>query len=503
MSDQTIWKLNSGDWLQDDAQKSFQILQRDTRTSHAHQQGLDIITGASWHAKTESGCGGFFPSEFKYCTYCGKELATSTHKNEIWVPPCGGGCGLRIVSEQINVSSIPIKQENTIRWLEPAKETLLFPRPRGDYEFIVAPLGTKSPVLVAFDRSIGLLDYFSPAGFGGKNWISLKPTGRIAESKLPYWSWSAALVPGRTGFAVPTIDGPVWIDIDWITGTFTTKLGTGDCVGGAAALDSQLFIPVRTMENLVAIKCFDFAAGEWKQVGEPAHYVMGNSSNTQYFSIPIVDEGRRIVHWVGITGLLTFDLLNQNMLWRSWEKDSHPCRAVPELGPPYRDPFGNFWQLCYDDYDDSQQQRAFRYYKLGGDESDREDVDGGRFSSGISCFSKLYDLWEKPWTKIDKRQDQAKTIRSPLLCLNEESKISIVAHFGSGSILPLIEIVQDCDKKYNTTLRIESPLDLPIELRMPHSFNIHTPWDVRLFIYRDALYVHSPDEALCYKWRLK
>lgn len=505
MGDKPIWNLNSGDWIQDDERKRFNVLDRESRKVQANQLGLDIISGAKWHSTTESDCGGFFPPEFDCCSFCGKPLlAAGEHQNDFWVPPFGGGRGLRLVSERIHVASIPTKQENTIRWVDQDKDIFPLPRPRGDYEFVVAPLGTKSPVLVAFDRTTGLLDYFSPAGLNGGKWISLTPSPgrRVGENKLPNWSWSAAVVSGKAGFAVPTSEGPVWIGLDWQNGKCIPELDQGECIGGAATLENQIFMPA-LVEKAIAVQSFDFSANRWKQVtGTPVQDFVLKSGEDRYFSVPIVDAGRRIIYWTGVTGLLTFDLTSYSCSWRPWETDAHPCRAVLEFGPPYQDPEGNFWQICYDDYDQSQEERAFRYYKLSGDETDREDVDGGRFSSGISCFSKPYDLWEKPWAKIDKRQEQAKTIRAPLLCLDEESKATITANFGKGSISLLLEVLKDRSKKYLTELRIESP-ELAIELRMLHAFNIHTPWELRLFIYQDYLYAYSIDEALCYKWRLK
>jgi len=504
MSDKPIWKLFSGDWVQDNEKKRFDILDRETGEIQGNQLGLDIVLGAKWHHTTESSCGGFFPPEFDYCSFCGKQLAVGEHLDDFWVPPLGGGKGLRLVFERIQVASIPVKEQNALRWVDPDEDVFPLPRPRGDYEFVVAPLGTKSPVLVAFDRTTGRVDYFSPAGFKGKKWISLTPPSghRVGESKLPSWSWSAAVVSGKAGFAVPTSEGPVWIAIDWKNGKSTLKLGRGECIAGPATLENQIFIPV-FLEGAIAIHSFDFAACQWKQIGDSIQNLVLKSTKDCYFSVPTVDTERCLIYWVGVAGRLTFDLTNNSWTFCPWEMDAYPCKAVPELGPPYQDLAGNFWQICYDDHDESQQERAFRYYKLSGDESDREDVDGGRFSSGISCFSKLYDFWEKPWTRIDKRQEQAKTIRAPLLCLDEESKATITANFGKGSISPILEVVKDRDKKYQTELRIETPNDLPIELRMPRAFNINTPWELRLFIYQRHLYVYSIEEVVCYKWRLK
>lgn len=505
MTDNQIWKLQSGEWVQDTERKRFNILDQETGKVRDNQLGLDVVLGAKSHIADESACVGFFPPEFSYCLFCGKELVDGDHQSTIWVPPFGNGSGLRLVSERINTSLIPaIKQKNNVRWVDRDNDIFNLPRKRGDYEFIVAPLGTKSPVLLAFDRTTGLLDYYSPAEVEGKKWVPLSPISgrRVGESKLPNWSWSAALVSSKAGFAVPTGEGPVWIALDWKNAKCMPELGQGECIGGAATLENQVFMPI-LMDGVIAIQDFDFSKNQWKQVGASVQDFVLKSGEDRYFSVPLIDAGRRVAYWIGVAGLLMFDLTVNSCSWRPWETDENPCRAVPELGPPYQDPAGNFWQICYDDYDESQQERAFRYYKLSGDESDREDVDGGRFSSGISCFSKPYDLWEKPWVRIDKRQEQAKAIRAPLLCLDEESKATVTANFGKGSISPLLEVLKDRGKKYQTELRIESPHELPIELRMPHAFNIHTPWELRVFIFQHHLYAYSIDEAICYRWRLK
>lgn len=498
MVDQPKWEMPSGNWIQDDDKKRFFILNRETGELRSNQSGLEIIEGAKHHPASESDCGGFFPPDFDHCPYCGLRLVPGEYQSDDWVPPFGSRIGLRVLSKRFDLTAIPLKGKRPNQWVDQEKDFFSLPRPRGDYEFIVGSLGTNSPVLIAFDRTSGIVDYFSPEQGG---WLSLtRAPGRlVGESQLPNWSWSAAFINGQAGFAVPTHEGPVWIALDWVKGTCTPVFGQGESIGGVATLGKEVFAPVLS-GGALSIQRYDIATSKWKSMGEPALGWAQGGGKERTFSVPIIDEGRAVIYWVGIDGLLAFNLTDCSGVWRPWETDAFPCRAVPELGPPYRDIRGDFWQICYDDRDD-----AFRYYKLSGGESDhKDDVDGGRFSSGVSCFSKSYDLWETPWAKVDtKREDRAKSIKVPLICFEEESKATIIASFGSGSISPLLDIVRNREKTYQVELRIESLGDLPIELRMQDAFNIAAPWELRLFIYREYLYVYSIKKMACYKWRLK
>lgn len=504
--DNPVWELNSGHWIQDDEKKIFQIADRTTNRIHENQKGLDVIYGAKLHEKSESGCKGFFPPEFEYCSFCGKKLVNNENCNDIWIPPFGGGTGLRKSHENIRINRDNVKQESAVSYIDQDKDMLPLPRPRGDYEFLVAPLGTRSSVLVAFDRTTGLIDYYSPAVADVNKWISLKcaPKCRVAESNLPNWSWSAASIFEKSGFAVPTDEGPVWLSIDWGNASYKPVYGTGKCVGGAAVIEDHIFVPVETAESIV-IQNYDVVGGKWQHVAEISRKNVTRQENgNDFFSIPVVASYRRILYWIGITGLLTFDFAKHFCSWRSWETDQYPCQAMPEFGPPYQDQMGNYWQLCYDEYDQSQESRAFRYYRLNGDDSNREDVDGGRFSSGVSCYSKLYEYWETPWENIDeRRQDKAGKVRVPILCLNEGTKSTVVAHFSNESNTPFLQMLKDRDKMYHIDLTIEGPNNLPIRLRTDHVFNINAPWELRMFIYRNHVFAYSTKEAACYKWRLK
>ena len=498
MGEKRIWEMPSSSWAQDDDLKQFYLLDPKTGEPQANQRGLEILAGARSHGAGDVRCGKFYPKEFAYCPFCGKGLVPADYASTDWVPPYGRGNGLRLIPKGKNANATPLVREDPKprEWEE--MEALPLPRPQGDYEFIVGSLGTSAPVLIAFDRVGGYVDYFSPAE---EKWMPLdSATGRRAQesqSPLPNWSWSAAFLQGKPGFAVPTREGPAWIAIEWPDNKYTLVFGRGGSIGGAVAFENRIFAPVLA-ERGISILDFDVSSSKWKPAGEPARGWAPGPGKSNFFSVPIIDESRRWIQWVGIEGLLTFDAANNESSWRPWETDAFPCKAMTELGPPYRDFKGYFWQICYDEHDG-----GFRYFKLSGNESDRQNVDGARFSSGVSCFSKPYDLWKEPWGKVPERLEEARDFRIPLLCLNEDSKATLLAVFEPRVISQILDIVKDPEKTHCVFFRIEFPNFPSVNFRMRNAFNTEAPWELRVFVYRQCLFVHSLKEGVCRMWRLE
>lgn len=520
------WHLGSGVWIQDEKNRRF---------IH-EQEGKETNGGVRLHPETDSGCGEIFPPEFRYCPFCRDELKKSATEREDddggedqttkgtlvesevfttngeWTPPFGHPAGLRLVGKPIDISYLDeaAKHERTI-----AKETDAFALPKGtgDFVFLVVtiPSGYEKMIetlgsteaLVAFDRNAGDLYYQGPRS-ETKDWISFQPPEnyKIGENNLPAWSWSAALSadPTAPGFAIPTSDGPVWIGLDWNRGEIVPVVGRECCVGGAARWKTDVFVPTAS-DGGISIQKFDFGKKQWKAIGNPvsqALHAVHESGEKHFFSVPVVED-RNILHWIGVHGLLSFDPRSGHISRRPWKTGQPSCRAIPEFGPPYRDIEGNFWQICYDD-----QEEKFRYFRLNGDEGDWQDVDGGRFSSGLSCFSRYYDYWGTPWAKIDtQRNERAESFRAPLLCLDEQSLYTVTAVFGKNSTTPILNIVKNRETEFPVTLQIERPYAPCIEFDTDAVLNLPAPWDFRLFVYGGFLYAYLNAKDGCYRWRLQ
>lgn len=522
------WHLDSGMWIHDEKKRRF-----------IHEQdGKETDIEVRWHPETDSGCGKVFPPEFRYCPFCREELSwKESSKTEVrtpggvdkaiekvpvekslfirsgeWTPPFGHGVGLRLVGKSIDISYLDevAKRERPI-----ASETDVFALPKGagDFVFLVATIPFQcekmietlgsTEALVAFDRNAGDLYCHGPRN-EKKGWISFRSPKdyKIGENNLPAWSWSAALSADQTvpGFAIPTSDGPVWIGFDWNRGRIVPVAGRECCIGGAARWKTDIFIPTAS-DGGVSIQKFDFEKKQWAAIGNPvsqALHPVHEAGEKQIFSVPVVED-RNILHWIGVHGLLSFDPRSGHLSWRPWKTGHASCRAIPEFGPPYRDIEGNFWQICYDDQDE-----VFRYYRLNGDEGDWQDVDGGRFSSGLSCFSRYYDYWKTPWAKIDiQREEKAESFRAPLLCLDEQSLYTVTAVFGKDSTKPILKIVNDRETEFPVALRIERPEAPCIEFDTDGVLNFSTPWDFRLFVYGGFLYAYLNAKDGCRKWRLQ
>ncbi|MBW6479835.1 MAG: hypothetical protein K0B37_10425, partial [Bacteroidales bacterium] len=350
-------------------------------------------------------------------------------------------------------------------------------------------------------------DYYSPVE---KKWISFEIFGseRVSESRLPEWAWSSTFMSDIAGFVVPTDDGPVWIALDWGNCSYSAISGIGKCIGGVAVLQNHVMVPSR-LEDAIIINTFDHTALKWLQVCTIAETDISESRADTFFSIPVVDERRQEIYWIGFRGRLIYSKAQGSCAWQPWETDQYPCRAIPELGPPYRDKLGEFWQLCYDKDESSGVEtiESYRYYKLKGDESDREDVLRAMFCSGISCFSRNYAHWESPWDAVDEKlhRENLETVlfRVPLLCLNYESKATVTASFGKGLFLPPFLLINDFKTAHVTNLLVETPNERPFQLKTNSTLTLPAPWELRLFIYQNVLFAyHARTQAFC-SWRLK
>jgi hypothetical protein len=500
MNEYLIWEYSKS-WAQDIKNKKFYFYDREKHKIHSQQAGLEITVEAKWHPDNKTECGVFFPTEFEHCPFCGQELLFLKPNTHAWFSPFGCKNGLRMSATNIELSSIPFEEEGVTKWVPQDSPPLPLPRPHGNYHFLVSTFGAKLSILLAFDRISGEIDFFSPKE---EKWLSLSHPSNFPYrgSSLPEWSWAAAFIEGTSGFAVPTDTGPAWYAIDWINCSYSLFLGKGKSIGGTAVCKNTIYIPTRN-ENSIVINKFDHKLSEWVCCDQIDEIEDAASREDIYFSVPVVDEARQQIYWIGLRGLLTFSLNSSICTWRPWETDQYPCRAVPELGPPYRDNFGEFWQLCYDN-DKTLQEETYRYYKLTGDEGDRQDVLWAMFGTGLSSFSRLYDHWGAPWDNIDENfHEKALVFRAPLLCLDQNNKATIVASFCEGKTTPLLLLVENRKTTYPVSLSIEVQHEIPIKLETHSTLQSPTPWELRVFIYEQHLYVYSAGSSECLKWSLK
>lgn len=487
------WVIGRSEWAQHINPQRFELTRFDDADLKPDGMVHKIsgIVGARVH---ETNCDSFicakshYPPEFEYCPFCGSKLS-DTSDSEGWVPPYGAGTGIRFFER----TTLPLKTT--------AETAKVFPLPteHGDFQFIVAKMGTHSPVLICFNRMSGKVSVFNPLK---SEWLPFKEKKPwvFGENQLPEWSWSAGVIAENQlpGFAVPSALGPVWMEIDWHVGTVTPKVGSGECLGGVGVLGGKAYVPVEN-DRKISIHCFDPKSGHW----EPLYDVPVTVQDTKnFFSVPIIDEQRQSIFWIGTQGLLKCTrpdfAIHSAVLWRPWKADTDTCRAIPELGPPFRDNLGKYWQICYDDRDE-----AYSYFNLTDNEGDEQEVDGGRFSSGLVSFGKPFEYWAHPWEKRDEsRDDRSHQFRVPLLTLDPKSQATVTACFGQNINDPIKKVLTNKKKKFVTTLCIESRDGLLLCLSMDQALNCSRPWELRAFVYRNEWVVYLPEEGACWSWKL-
>lgn len=494
-TDRKTWVVGQSEWAQYINQERFELIRskgKDLKPDGMVHQVSDLILGARVH---KSNCNSFpgtnshYPPEFVYCPFCGSELIAPSD-SEDWVPPYGSGKGIKFFKRAaLSLQRTP----------ETAKA---FPLPiGGDFQFIVAKMGTLWPVLICFNRMSGKVSVFNPL----KNeWLPFKEkdTWVFGKNELPEWSWSAGLIAKNQlpGFAVPSANGPVWLEIDWDAGTVTHKVGSGECVGGVGVLGGKAYVPV-VEDRKIFIHCYDPKNGRWELLSDESK-IESEQDMKNFFSVPLIDEELKIIFWIGINGLLKCthpdSIDHTEISYHPWKTDANSLQAVPELGPPFRDNSGNYWQICYDDLEET-----YCYFNLADSTDNAHEVDGGRFSSGLVSFCKHFEYWAHPWEKRDESRDYKKNkFRVPLLTIDSKSLATVTVCFSQNLGDPIKKILTNKEKKFDTQLIIEFPDRAAEALSMSQPLHCSRPWELRPFVYRDELIVYLPETGACCSWKL-
>jgi hypothetical protein len=511
--------------LQDESSKSFKITSIFGQELSADPVApLQLLLGAKTHPASGSACEkGLYPPDFTTCPYCGSKLLEPTdHGSGAWIPPYGTGNGVKLY--QVNPSS-----DRTNAAITDNGSAFHLPSRDGRFAFFSIMFDAQQRLLVALQRDNGRLWVYRPGD--EKKWQALN--GYCGGDALPAWSWSLAVNSSETGLCIPTDQGPVFVNVNWTSGTIQTDRAKGKSIGGAIRLADYLLAPVLCDENVAIVfrKETDSTWSECPSTSDSASVVAQlrrRPDQVPCFGIPFLDESKQIVYWPCRGGYIrAFGAESSSGLtweFRPWETDAHPATALIELGPPYRKTGSRpgFWQLCEDRDTTVRDGIVNKIIKVDGDEHiDSEVVECGQFlTTGRAGFSWSDDYWDDIH-KRNPRIGEQKELRIPLLQFGEKGLVLIakVAPWEGRDELGVFS-----DIFFNRTLKTTTFVRFVLEgSGIPERalyaegvdgvqggtegslFRVsiaHVP-ELAAFIYAGSLHVYFPENNDCYRWPLE
>lgn len=519
-----FWKFKDSSWIQDVGSCSFKIHSIFGQEVISDPVApLQLLIGAKTHPLTGSPCEkGLYPSDFTTCPYCGSKLLEPKNSDaSLWVPPYGAGNGLKIYH---------LKSTSSNTELPVVGKARRFPLPsiEGRFGFCTVKLDAQQRLLIALQRDNGKLWVFRPVE---EKWQALNGCYCVGDN-LPVWSWSLAINSSEDGLCIPTDQGPVFLTIDWPTGTIRTEGTEGKSIGGAIRLGNYLLAPV-LRDDYFSIVYRKEGSSDWYECAsnsesqEVLAQLRRNSDQLSFTGVPVLDENRRIAYWPCRGGYVRVYGAESSggLTWefRPWGTDTDTATALIELGPPYRTTGSRsgFWQLCEDHDDTVRDGIVNKIIKIDGDDQvDSQIVDCGQFlTTGQACFSWGDDYWEN----IDDRNPrigEQRELRFPLLQFGEKGLVLI------AKVLPWegrdeLGVFSDlfCNRFQKTTAFVRFVIEgsgVPenalyaegvdgvqgIAKGSLFRVSLAQLLEISAFIYGDSLCVYFPENNYCYCWPL-
>lgn len=510
--------------MQDDNSKTFTIhTTSNEKYTSSKIVPLYALVEVKKHPDSESLCQkGLFPPDFKFCPYCGSNLLEINDDSYgQWIPPYGSGNGLKVYSGEL-ISSITIGSD------ESSGSKFLLPPQDGLFAFCSIKLGAKQRLLVAVNRNLGCLWVYHPDDC---EWRSL--SGDLGGDSLPVWSWSLAVDSFESGLCLPTDQGPVWLTVDWGSGSVQADRTSGQSVGGAVCVGKYVLAPVSCSNGFAVVYRKEGENG-WSECApasdamEVLAHLRGDVSPGTCLGIPVVDEDRQIAYWPGRGGYVRVVCRDPSgvLSWefRSYESDDSPAKALVELGPPYRRNGSRpgFWQLCEDRDHAVRDGIVNKIIKLDGDEGvDTEIVECGQFlTTGRASFSWADDYWDDI-LKRNPRIKEQEELRLPLLQFGEKG-LALIAkaipwegrdEFGTFSdiffnkavkAMTYVRLVVEGAGIPERALRAEGVSGAGGDNgKSLFRVKIAQIPELSAFVHGRSLYVYFPENNDCFRWPLE
>ena len=486
-----LWQAGDFLWGQD-ASGGFKLLSFRGRAVHALWSGRE---GETLAAAALDAQGKGFPSTFKFSPTEGREgglLQQAIKVSQVSLPPFAqknnDRAGVAVTDHNISIEGLSNQAEAKVR---PSCE---LPVPsRGRHHFVVGNFGLARPLLLSYELSSGSFYCWIPHE---RKWEELSPEGSMTVGGYmqPDLSWSMHVVDAECSgtLLVPTESGLARVDINLLSLTYSVDyLSSLPCLAGVIEFQSDLFALVGDPQHPQVLQ---FQAAQADQHKIRVHDISGMPAGGIPGHLRLPFKTKRELYWLSERGQIRVKADVAGKL--SVSLIAWPAGMAPRfnLGGPYVHSDGRVWQQCVDTSADDPDEHGYCFVEIGKLKPERKRVGAYRLMGGLSFLVKdQRSINQAPWDAVSGGLGDIKRITVPLLESTTGSKPMICFSTAFNGD-PDVFFAEDATMEVSYLFWGHIP-NTPNHRCVFHFDRAATPWDARVLIYEDQLFLYDPDSS--------
>lgn len=359
--------------------------------------------------------------------------------------------------------------------------------PAGLYEFMVGPVGSTSPELLALDPLMGTL-YLWLAN--AKRWEPLQHAdgGVLAESRLPREWWRCELVCGErhSRLFIPSNAGLACVQPRALELSFEVRyVGGGPACGAPIYWGDRIWVPVRDATGGLLRLCAADLTGNAAEV-----VCVTDDVADEVFAAPLSTERQAI--WQGDRGQLVLGKRLDGTLEAKYFLWPATVQPAFQFGSPYLSRTGTLWQICW-----NGTLERYVYLQLGRPQGESQPALAPRLCTGSINYRFATRMKLPPWEEPEHGDDGgADLVIVPLLESPVDSAVIGVEIASTAGLQAML----DSAERIRAVLVLQA--DLHPDIRF-FSFMSPYPWQGRIFIHDSILWFYHPELNRIKGWNLQ
>ena len=487
--------MPSGQWREGSPEAGFEQIKTAMGhpvSSFVSDQDKAALLPFAWNGESESV---IYPPEFKFHPDTGASLdgVLSRSAAGSWAPPHGdtfnpdaaaGLRGLRQTTLNINLSRLDQRSG-----VDRSDAQLKTPGP-GQFEFIVAPAGTRWPVLLALDAGRGLLHVWLPRS---QQWRPLThaQNGLLAECRLlDQRGWRAEVITGSdqtSQLFIPTDEGLACVRLDVPALVFEVNyIGGGAAVGAPMRWANRIWTLIQRAGAALELVGCDDSGQALESVAISGPVPATPLVNMQS---PLADSRRAM--WLCDGGRVQLKLRTDGSVeaeFLAWPEKLQPSF---QFGAPYHANNGDLWQLCWD-----QDTQHYEYLNLTSRHGEREPAERPLMCTGDVNYRYTQRIDSSPWQVPEQGVDGAAIEHFiPMLESPDQGVVLGVRVEGKGG---LGEMLASGEKMSAALVCDSNGAQTAFE-----TIGVRAPWNLRWFVYARHLWAFHVDLPHLMGWELQ